>query len=319
MLSTNPNRRIDYLRLSVTDRCNLRCIYCMPPEGIATRPQSEILSFEEILRLVSIFAELGVRKIRLTGGEPLVRKGIVDLIRSLRMVDGIDEVCLTTNGLLLTQYAARLKKAGISKLNISLDTLRPERFREITNNKSFAGTMSGIDAAKKAGFHPRKLNVVVMKGINHDEITDFIDFALRNDMVLRFIEFMKVTPLWDERYFVPIDEVKRICERRYSLRRIGTADTSPATYYQTQAGGIVGFISTNENNCLNCSRLRLTSSGELKICLYETRGIDLKQFLRNGFSDEDIRDKIKVATEGKTAVTYKNFDTQKVYMCDVGG
>ncbi len=319
MLSTNPDRRIDYLRLSVTDRCNLRCVYCMPPEGIATRPHHEILSFEEILRLVSIFADLGVRKVRLTGGEPLVRNGVLELIESLARIDAIDEVCLTTNGLLLKQCADELKKAGLSRLNISLDTLRPERFRAITKSNSLADVIKGIDEAKRAGFHSLKLNMVVMKGINDDEITDFIDFALRNELVLRFIEFMKVTPLWDERYFLSIDEVKRICEKKFRLRRMEKTDPSPATYYEIQGGGRVGFINTNENNCMNCTRLRLTSSGQLKRCLYETSGLDLKHILRTGTSDDEIRDAIKAGRDRKRDLTFRDFDSQKVYMCDVGG
>ena len=313
------DRKIDYLRISVTDRCNLKCIYCMPKGGVVTKPHTEILTSEEIVRLVRIFASLGISKVRLTGGEPLVRKGIISLVRFLEDIKGIEEVSLTTNGTLLSLHANQLKKAGLKRINISLDTLREDRFREITRNNSFYRVLEGIVAAKKAGFDSLKLNVVVMKGINDDEIIDFVEFALDRGLILRFIEFMNITPLWREEYFISINEVRRICERRFRLTRIEAPDSGPAVYYRVEKEGLLGFINTSEYNCRRCSRLRLTSTGELKICLYETQGFCLRSLLRQGLSDEEIKNAIRAESELKKYINYEDRKTSQLYMCNVGG
>lgn len=314
----NFKRDIDYLRISVTDRCNLRCIYCMPPEGVETIPQQELLTFEEIIGLAKIFANLGVRKIRLTGGEPLIRKGIVGLIGSLVNIEGIEEVSLTTNGILLSMYARELKKAGINRINISLDSLKEDKFGKITGSNCFCRVLEGIEKAKEAGFSPLKLNMVVMKGINDEEIVDFLEFALSQGLILRFIEFMKVTPLWKEDYFLPIEAVRKICERSFILSKMENRDSGPAQYYRLR-DGIVGFIKTDENNCRRCTRLRLTSTGELKVCLYESDGVVLKDFLRRGVSEGEIRDIIKIRIEGKRYTDYRSWRFSGAYMCSVGG
>lgn len=314
------NRRIDYLRLSVTDRCNLRCIYCMPQEGIEPVLHKEVLTFEEITRLVNIFASLGIKKIRLTGGEPLIRKDIVNLIQYLVDIPGIEEVSLTTNAILLSDVAVELKKLGIKRLNISLDTLREERFRQITGYPSYYKVIEAIDKVKDLGFWPLKLNTVVMRGINDDEIIDFVEFALSKELILRFIEFMEVTPLWREDYFIPIEEVKKICASVFRLEKIdGNLGFGPAQYYKVGERGFLGFIKTDENNCQHCNRLRLTSTGELKSCLYQSQGISLRDLLRIKEDDECIKDTIKNLISLKEDIDYKRWQRPQIYMCSVGG
>lgn len=311
-------RTIDYLRISVTDRCNLRCIYCIPQEGIVNKQKEEVLTFEEILKLTNIFASLGVKKIRLTGGEPLVRREIVSLVRSLNEVKGIDEISLTTNGLLLSSYLESLKDAGLKRINISLDTLSKDKFKKITGGSPLIEVLEGIKHAERLGFEPLKLNMLVMKGINDDEIIDFLDFAISNNLNLRFIEFMKATPLWREDYFLPIEEVKEICRRKFSLEKVQIQGPSPAEYYKT-GEATIGFIKTNKDNCRRCNRLRLTSTGELKICLYENEGPVLRDFLRKGFSETKIGNIIEAKMRIKKSVNYANWATPKDYMCSVGG
>lgn len=313
------SRTIDYLRISVTDRCNLRCMYCMPSDGIIHKPQDEILTFEEIVRLVRIFTSLGIKKIRLTGGEVLVRKDIVSLIKSLADIQGIEDISLTTNGNLLYVYAGELKKAGLKRINISLDTLRRDRFNNITGDDSIGRVFDGIDKARQLGFYPLKLNMVVMKGINDDEIIDFAEFAFSKNLTLRFIEFMRVTPLWEERYFIPIEEVLEVCKNNFALKRLGNIGPGPAVYYSAENGSILGFIKTDEDNCRICSRLRLTSTGELKSCLYETRGLLLRGLLRNGYHDEEIRKVIKEIVHIKQNTECRAYESTQLYMCSIGG
>jgi cyclic pyranopterin phosphate synthase len=327
MFTDNLKRATDYLRISVTDRCNLRCVYCIPKQGIVVRPREGLLTFEEILRLVKIFTFLGIKRIRLTGikrirltgGEPLIRKGIVNLVQSLAKIENIEDISLTTNAILLSFYAERLKQAGVKRINISLDTLQQEKFAKITGNNFFSQVLEGIDKAKSIGFYPLKLNMVVMKGINEDEIIDFVNFSLSKGLILRFIEFMRVTPLWREDYFIPIEEVKRICERKFRLDKIENSGPGPAIYYRSREGGILGFIKTSENNCRHCSRLRLSSTGQLKVCLYETGGFGLRYLLRTTTSDWEIRDSIKQRINMKFNVDYRNYESSQLYMCNVGG
>ncbi len=312
------NRKVDSLRISVTDRCNLRCAYCMPKEGIEPVLQQEVLAFEEITRLVNIFSSLGIKKIRLTGGEPLVRKGIMNLIRSLVNIKGIEEVALTTNGIMLFEYAPELKKAGVKRINVSLDTLKEDRFADITGRNGFYEVIKGIEKASNLGFSPIKINTVLMKGINDDEVIDFVEFSLSKGLILRFIEFMRITPLWREDYFIPIEEIKEICLSRFKLEKTQYSGSGPAEYYKVTQG-IIGFIKTDENNCRQCNRLRLTSTGELKLCLYETGGLSLNSLLRNGAADEEIRDAIAVNLKLKEATDYQKWESGKVYMSVLGG
>lgn len=319
MLTDNLNKKIDYLRISITDRCNLRCMYCMPREGIIQRPPAELLSFEEVVRLVNIFASLGVSKIRLTGGEVFLRRNIVNLIKSLTEIKGIEEVSLTTNGTLLYLYVDKLETLGVKRINISLDTLREDRFKRITQGDSIHKVFEGIDKAREVGLQPLKLNMVVMKGINDDEIIDFMEFSFSKGIILRFIEFMDITPMWREEYFMSIEEVMKICQSQSSLGRLGSPGPGPAVYYKTKQGGVLGFISTDEYNCKFCSRLRLTSAGELRRCLYETAGLSLREFLRNSFSDEKIKAVIQGRMNTKLYTDYRTYRSSQFYMCSIGG
>lgn len=316
---TKISNEVNYLRLSITDRCNLRCIYCMPRCGIETVAQSELLTFEEIIRLGGVFAKLGIKKIRLTGGEPLVRKGFLYLIKSLMKIEGIEKVLLTTNGVLLPFCAASLKEAGLDRINVSLDTLNRAKFKRLNGSDSLSQVLAGIQEAKKAGFAPLRLNTVIMKGVNDDEITDFIEFALAQGAVLRFIEFMRVTPLWREDYYISVEEIKDICRRSFKLRDLEQKGSSLADYYEIEGKGMLGFIKTDENNCKFCNRLRLSSTGKLKICLYEGEGLSLKEPLRRGASDREIMGLVSVRVGAKRGTNFKNFKSAKVYMCNIGG
>lgn len=314
----NIPKEADYLRISVTDRCNLRCVYCMPPGGIEAKPYSELLSFEEILRLVKVFVRLGITKIRLTGGEPLLRRGILDLLTDLCAIEGIEEVNLTTNGSLLSQYVEGLKKARVNRINVSLDTLIGDRFRRFTGSDILNFILEGIERALKASFQ-LKLNVVVMRGLNDDEIYDFIEFAKQFGIIVRFIEFMKITPLWRSDYFISAEEIKKICEKRYRLILSDYTSSGPAIYYEIPGICILGFIKNSLYNCAMCTRLRLTSTGELKLCLYEKRGIFLKQYLRDGFTtDEELINIINSRLNLKGKINHIGEDT-KIYMCALGG
>ena len=308
---------VNYLRLSLTDRCNLRCFYCMPKKGISLTPKEDILNFEEITRLISIFASIGIKHLRITGGEPLIRNELDKLIRIIS--EEIDDVSITTNGSFLKKQAKNLKKAGIKRINISLDTLKEKKFKSITGRDSFFQVMEGINQAVDVGFHPVKLNVVIMKDINDDEILDFVDFALAKGLILRFIEFMKITPLWKSTYFVPIETVKNICEKRFRLKKVGKTGPGPAEYFKVDENNLLGFIKTDEENCGNCSRLRCTSTGRLKICLYEDSGLHIKPLLRNGTTDGEIINIIKARIHLKRDVNYKKWKSNKIYMCEIGG
>ncbi|MFC1708640.1 GTP 3',8-cyclase MoaA [Candidatus Omnitrophota bacterium] len=314
----NCSTKLDYLRLSVTDRCNLRCIYCIPEDGFVHKPHGEILTFEEIIRITKIFVSLGIRKIRLTGGEPLTRKGIIDLVKSLSQTEGLEDLCMTTNATLLSSYAKELKTAGVKSINISIDTLNREKFKKITGNDSLYSVLEGIEKSKELGFYPLKLNVVIMKGVNDDEIVDFVNFAKEKGLILKFIEFMKVTPLWKERLFVPIEEIKDICHKEFGLQRTEYKSSGPADYYQLD-GMFIGFIATLEQNCRMCSRLRLTSTGELKLCLYHPNGLSLKKPLRGGLNDMRLKEIIKGSIASKYTIDYRQWETPRSYICSVGG
>jgi len=312
-------RKINYLRISLTDRCNMRCTYCVPEEGIALKPQEEILSLEEISRLAEIFISLGINKIRLTGGEPLVRKGFMYLIKSLAAIPGLEELSLTTNGVLLPFYTRGLKKAGVKRINISLDTLDEVKFGKITRTKLLSQVLEGIQEAKSVGLDPIKINTVIMKGINESEIPEFIKYAISNRITLRFIEFMKATPLWKREFYVPIEDIKEAVNRCFPIEKIGPIGPSPAEYYRLPDGQMVGFIRTNQANCMNCNRLRLTSTGEVRICLYENSGLSLKGDLRGGSSDEHIKTKIIEKIGVKDRIDYNKYESTKVYMKNLGG
>ncbi len=292
------NRPISYLRISVTDRCNLRCIYCMPPEGVPWRSHEEILRYEEIETVVRAAARLGITKVRLTGGEPLVRPGIVDLVRLLAHVPRVDDLAMTTNGILLARYAAALAEAGLQRVNVSLDTLRPERFQRIARRGKLADVLEGIEAARRVGLEPVKINTVVIRGMNDDEVVDLARKTMEAGWNLRFIEMMPVgngtlaDDDWRERV-VTGGEIRQRIEA--ALGELEPAKVSvgggPARYYRLPgASGTLGFITPiSEHFCYACNRLRLTSDGQLRPCLLSDQEIDLRTPLRNGADVLEIR------------------------------
>lgn len=296
-------RTIDYLRISVTDRCNLRCIYCMPPDGIIPIEHKEILSFEEIVRIVKISVNHGVTKIRITGGEPLVRKNIIHLIRLLNNIEGIKDLSLTTNGILLERYAKELVDSGLKRVNISLDSLRPERFREITRGGEISYVLNGIKSAEKAGLTPIKINVVPIHGINDDEIEDFARMTMEYPYQIRFIEFMPFGThgMWKPEKFISSEEIRCIVERAGQLTPVVQKKSGPARYFKfDDAVGVIGFISPLSNHfCAECNRLRLTADGKLRPCLFSETEIDLIPALRSNASDEEIDRLIKLSIDVK--------------------
>jgi GTP 3',8-cyclase len=304
-LSDSFQRPIDYLRVSVTDRCNLRCIYCMPPDGVEMCPHQEILSYEEIIDVVRAAAQMGISKVRVTGGEPLVRLGITDFIRMLRGIDGIDDISMTTNGVLLAGYAAALKEAGLDRVNVSLDTLKPERFRQITRAGSeLDEVLGGIAEADRVGLKPVKINIVAMAGINDDEVLDFARKTLSDGWHIRFIERM---PFYGDVDYAAGKYIsaKAVKERLWSLGKLERSEphvgNGPARYYRLPgASGTIGFITAlSEHFCFSCNRLRLTADGKLRPCLMDDDEIDLRPALRGGNTPERLKDLIVEAIERK--------------------
>jgi cyclic pyranopterin phosphate synthase len=302
------NRPISYLRISVTDRCNLRCIYCMPPEGVAPRSHEEILHYEEIATIVRAAADLGITKIRLTGGEPLVRLGLVDLVHMIAQVPGVDDLAMTTNGILLPRYAAALAEAGLQRVNISLDTLRPERFHHITRRGRLEDVLAGMEAAQAAGLTPIKINTVVIRGMNDDEVVDLARKTAESAWNVRFIELMPVgngmltEGGWRERV-VTGKEIRRRIELSLGALEPAkmSAGSGPARYYRLPAAsGTLGFITPiSEHFCYQCNRLRLTADGQLRPCLLSDDEIDLRTPLRQGANVEHIKDLLMRGIESK--------------------
>ncbi len=298
-------RAINYLRVSVTDRCNLRCVYCMPAEGIEKRPHADLLTFEELSVIVRAAAELGISKVRLTGGEPLARLDLVDLVRMIASVPGIDDLSMTTNGTLLARHAAALAEAGLHRVNISLDTLRADRFRQITRRDRLDDVWAGIDAARVAGLTPIKLNMVVVRGLNDDEIVDFARCTLTHGWHVRYIELMPIGANvdWAGGGVVPIPEVRtRIEAEAGPLEPVhGPRGNGPARYYRWPgAEGSIGFIGAlSEHFCTSCNRLRLTADGRLRPCLMSSDEIDLRGPLRDGAGPEEVRALLEHAIDRK--------------------
>lgn len=295
------SRKISYLRVSVTDLCNLRCVYCMPPGGSELSRKEEILSLEEILKLTKHGVSLGVNKIRITGGEPLVRKGIISLVNQIAEIKGIDDIAMTTNGVFLKEFATELKSSGLSRLNISLDTMREDRFAEITRGGNIADVFDGVEAVLKAGFKGTKMNAVVMRGDNDDEIHDFVRYIMERDIELRFIELMASgwKDMVDEDRFMPTSEimerVRGVGELVPDKQRIGGG---PATIYRIKGAlGSIGFISAvSKPFCKTCNRLRLTSDGKLRSCLLTGGEVDIKDILRSFNLDEkEMQDRLTEA------------------------
>lgn len=327
-------RTIDYLRISVTERCNYRCVYCMPPEGIQLKRHEQMMTLEEIERLVAIATQLGFSRIRLTGGEPLVRLGIEDLVASISKMDGIEAVAMTTNGSLLAQKAQALHDAGLSRVNISLDTLDPQQFKEITRRGTIDDVFAGIDAALAVGFHPVKVNSVVVRQLNQDVLA-FARLSVDRPLHVRFIEYMPLGDTgpegtdWTREDSVPSDELAATIDRLSvesggpRLERIskeeGPLTWGPATYFQFPgAKGTVGFISPlSRHFCKECNRLRVTADGKIRPCLFSDVEHDVLQALRTG-TDQQVRDVLQAALASKPDDHHDRVGTQRG-MSQIGG
>ncbi|HEX77654.1 MAG TPA: GTP 3',8-cyclase MoaA [Dehalococcoidia bacterium] len=299
-LSDSFQRPINYLRVSITDRCNLRCFYCMPPQGIALMSHMDILTFDEIRRVAEAAAELGITKLRLSGGEPLVRLDFPDLVRMLAQVKGIDDLALTTNGVLLAEFAAELRGAGLGRVNVSLDSLRRDRFQQITGFDNLDKVLQGIERAKEVGLLPVKVNMVVMRGVNDDEIPDFARLTVEAGWHMRFIELMPFARATAS-LFVSEEEIRQRLRVLGELEPIVGDSGGPAKYYRLPgAGGTLGFISpVSDHFCFKCNRLRLTADGKLRPCLLSDFEMDLKGALRRGADREKLKRLIAEAVASK--------------------
>ena len=306
-LSDSFQRPINYLRVSVTDRCNFRCVYCMPEDGVPWMPHNDILTYEELLTIVRTAAEMGISRVRITGGEPLVRLGIVEFVRMLAGIPGLTDISMTTNAIYLAKYGADLKKAGLDRVNISLDTLQPEKFKKIcrgiNKDDGLAKVLAGIEVARQVGLNPVKINMVVMAGVNDDEILDFARKTITDEWHVRFIELMPYTGHDGQ---TPRGISAREIKKR--LDPLGKMEpykhekgNGPARYYRFPgAQGTVGFITAiSEHFCVSCNRLRLTADGKLRPCLMSETMIDLREPLRNGISNGELKKLIQAAVQAK--------------------
>ena len=336
MLVDALKRPIKDLRISVTDRCNFRCSYCMPLDEYEWINKKEILTFEEISRLATLFVGLGVEKIRLTGGEPLVRQNLDKLVATLSSITGLKDLCLTTNGALLAEKVAALKAAGLKRVNISVDSLNPDKFRQMTKRGDLSKVLDGIFAAKRHGLHPIKLNAVIEKGLNEDDILSLVEFSRDNGFALRFIEYMDVgnSNDWTSGKLVSKKELIEAINSRYPLKEVGRAGgNAPSVDYEFIDGrGDVGVIaSVTEPFCSSCTRVRLTADGKIVTCLFSGIGHDVKGLLRGGASDEEISKFIvsiwekradRYSAERLEALRSSNYDPKdhkKIEMISLGG
>lgn len=298
------NRKITSLRISVTDRCNFRCIYCMPSEGVEFLERSEILRFEEIKKLSQIAVRLGINKIRLTGGEPLVRNDISKLVKELSALEGLDDLGLTTNGFRLSELAEELYTAGLRRINVSLDSLNPQKYARITRRDALDKVLEGLDVAKKCGFSPIKINVVAMRGFTEGEILSFARLARRESFRVRFIEFMPVDAdsNWKKLKIIQGSEIFNRIHAVYPLEPASDfSKSSTAKRYRFKdSSGEIGIIaSVSEPFCQNCSRIRITADGKLRTCLFSTSETDLRKPLRSGASDQQIAQTVIKAVKNK--------------------
>lgn len=297
------HRTIDYMRISITDRCNLRCLYCMPEKGIKLFDHKEILTYEEITRVVRVAASLGVKKIRITGGEPLLKRDLDFLIASISSIEGIEDISLTTNGVLLKQYAQSLKKAGLKRVNISLDTFKKDRYREITRGGNIEEVLQGIEEAERLGLKPLKINMVPIRGLNDDEIEDFAKMTMQSERQVRFIEFMPFgsKELWSKDRYIATDEIKQRVSAIAPIEPVRLRQSGPARYFKFKdAKGVIGFISPITHHfCGSCNRLRLTSNGLLRPCLFSDTEIDIKSALRNNCDDRELERLLRLSIEVK--------------------
>jgi len=316
------------LRISVTDRCNIRCFYCMPAENVRFKPRNEILTFEEIERFVRVVARMGVNKLRLTGGEPLVRNGLHALIRRLAAIPGIRDIALTTNGMLLAEQARDLKEAGLRRLNISLDTLKPEVFKQITRREGIERVLEGIFAAIEAGFEKLKLNAVAIRGITEEEVVPLGRFAREHGLELRFIEYMPLDAdgQWDNEQVLAGDDILRMLEEAICPLVPEPVDdpSQPATDYRYADGlGTVGFINpVTQPFCGKCNRLRITAEGKIRNCLFSIEEWDARSVMRAGGSDEELARLVRASIGAKKAghgINSDEFVKPERAMYQIGG
>jgi cyclic pyranopterin phosphate synthase len=297
-------RPLGSLRLSVTDRCNMRCRYCMPEPEYTWLPRASLLTFEELVRVTRIFASLGVHKVRLTGGEPLLRQGLHELVRDLAAIDGVDEIAMTTNGLLLRRHATELQAAGLDRVTVSLDTLRPERAHAFSRTMHHADTIDGIRAVREAGFAGTKLNTVVIRGFNDDEVTDLLEFSRAHGAESRFIEYMDVggATQWSRGEVVSREQMLALIAAKYgAVEALHDGGPAPAERYRLADGLTFGIIaSTTAPFCSSCDRSRVTADGTWLLCLYADDGVDLREPLRRGAPDEEIAGLIRERWQART-------------------
>jgi len=299
------HRPVQDLRISVTDRCNFRCSYCMPFDEYEWIAKQEILTYEEIARLAAIFLRLGVDKIRLTGGEPLLRRDLEILVGKLARLEGLKDLCLTTNGSLLAEKASALKAAGLRRINVSLDTLNAEKFRRMTKRGDLAKVLDGLAAARREGFAPIKINAVIERGVNDDDILELVEFSRQNGFAVRFIEYMDVgnSNNWVSQKMVHKKEILERIQARFPLKEKGReGGSAPSIDYQFADGaGDLGVIaSVTEPFCSTCTRARLTADGKLVTCLFSEVGHDLKAPLRSGATDEEMSERIRAIWKGRS-------------------
>ncbi len=330
-------RKIDYLRLSITDRCNLRCIYCMPESGVEPLDREQLLTYEELIRILKILADIGIKKIRLTGGEPLLRSNLISLLTSIDKIKGIDNISLTSNGILLKKYAHQLYGAGVKGLNISLDSLDPGKYKIITRGGRVESVVQGIDEALRVGFKSVKINVVLTSLIEKKDIIDFINFSMEKSVTVRFIEMMPVAGLTDiecnKNISTPGDPKLKIKDILYLMGEFGNyikeeeaVGYGPAVNYKIPEGkGKIGFILNEKAACSNCNRIRLTPRGGIKLCLFSSLEWDLRESIRKGSSDEEIKnnivDHIRVKPANREHEQVNNSEVSRVshYMNKIGG
>jgi cyclic pyranopterin phosphate synthase len=322
-------RRIKSMRISITDKCNFRCTYCMPAEGLPWLKKAEILSYEEIERLTRIAVNIGIEQVRLTGGEPLVRRDVPDLIRQLRKIEGLRSLSLTTNGILLKQQAAALAAAGLNRINVSLDSLVREKFAQLTRRDQIDRVLEGIEELEKyPSIHPIKVNAVAIRDYSEEEVLDFVRLARRKAYVMRWIEFMPLDAdqLWRKEDILTGAELKAIIENEYGpLVPITTGDPAETARRYTFSDGIgeVGFINpVSEPFCASCDRIRMTADGQLRTCLFATEETDLRAVLRSGAPDEEIATTIRRAVWNKELKHYigdKRFKRANRSMSMIGG
>ncbi|HBS58826.1 MAG TPA: GTP 3',8-cyclase MoaA [Firmicutes bacterium] len=295
-MSDALGRNIHYLRVSVTDRCNFRCTYCMPPGGVQWIPHEEILRYQELIRIIRVAAQIGINKVRITGGEPLVRRGIVSFIHEVAQLPGIEDLSMTTNASLLAENVAALKKAGLSRVNISLDTLRADRFEHLCGRDVLSSVLAGIEQAQAAGLTPVKINMVGMKGVNDDELADFARMTLDKPYEIRFIEHMPFRAAGGNKMLLPVAEMQAVLAAQGFDKLIPEAHgDGPADVYRVPGAlGTLGFISpVTRHFCEECNRIRLTADGRIKPCLLSNQEYNIKQVMRAGCSDDELADYLR--------------------------